>query len=78
MKTLFDNLFTITLVAMVLALTSCNTEGPTGPQGTPGPQGPQGTPGEDGEDGTANVIYSEWMDLDWNLSDDPGYKAMLI
>jgi hypothetical protein len=33
--------------------------GPQGPQGPGGPQGPQGPPG------TANVMYSDWLDIAW-------------
>lgn len=77
----------------VLSIAACNTEGPTGPQGPQGPagdpgvageqgpegpQGPAGEDGEDGEDGNANVIYSEWLDADWNEKDDPKEKIMKI
>lgn len=56
-------------------------EGPQGPQGEEGPQGPQGSQGvqgpqgEQGEPG-ANIIYSEWMDPDWNDTDNPRFKRM--
>ena len=52
--------------------------GPQGPQGEQGPQGPQGEPGQDGaegaqgeqgeqgEPGTANVIYSDWIDSEFD------------
>lgn len=41
-------------------------------QGSTGPQGPQGDPG------TANVIYSDWIGLNWNLTDASTDKKMLI
>lgn len=79
------NVYLTILLSLCLAFASCKqSEGPTGPQGEPGPQGQQGPqgeqgpPGEDGEDGTANVIYSDWMDIDWNVSDGPNIKTMLI
>lgn len=80
MKTTFYYFFTF-IIALMVAISACNTEGPTGPQGTPGPQGEQGLqgpPGEDGEDGTANVIYSEWIAINWNLNDGTYTKEMLI
>lgn len=43
-----------------------------GPQGPPGEQGPQGSPG------TANVLYSDWMDIEWNGRNDPTFKRMDI
>jgi hypothetical protein len=42
-------------------------EGPTGPQGPQGPEGPtgpQGPQGPQGPPGTANVMYSEWFDIE--------------
>lgn len=53
-------------------------EGPMGEQGLQGEEGPQGPEGPEGPPGTANVIYSDWMDIDWNRDDDPTYKAMYI
>jgi len=43
-----------------LAFASCGKDGATGPQGETGATGPQGAKGDTG---TANVIYSEWMNL---------------
>lgn len=67
------------IMVMFFSIAAC--KGPTGPQGAAGEQGPagsQGPAGEDGEDGNANVIYSEWMDADWNEKDDPKEKIMKI
>lgn len=53
-----------TLYAFVLlgtlAFASCGKDGATGPQGETGATGAQG---EKGDSGTANVIYSEWLNL---------------
>lgn len=80
MKTTFYYFFTVILAIMVaISISAC--EGPTGPDGAQGPQGeqgPEGAQGPQGEPGTANVIYSGWMDLEWNLSDEATYKTMLI
>jgi hypothetical protein len=60
-------------------LLSCSAEdgedGAMGLQGDPGPQGPEG---EQGEPGTANVMYSEWLDVEWNGADESAYKRMDI
>ncbi|TVQ03045.1 MAG: hypothetical protein EA359_10515 [Balneolaceae bacterium] len=58
------------ITSLIIAL---GCEGPTGPEGPQGQQGVQGTTGEAGPegpqgppgvDGNANVIYSEWLELD--------------
>ncbi len=47
----------------VLALFSaCQKDGGTGPEGPAGPQGPVGPKGDAG---TANVIYSDWLDVEF-------------
>lgn len=84
----------IMILITALSMAACEgPTGPEGPQGQPGtqgeqgvagepgpqgPQGPAGEDGEDGEDGNANVIYSEWLDADWNEKDDPKEKIMKI
>lgn len=71
-----------TILVVCFAISACEgSEGPTGPQGPQGIQGPEGTQGiqgPQGEEGTANVIYSDWLDLDWNLVDEPDFKVMII
>ncbi|AWX44618.1 hypothetical protein HME9304_01621 [Flagellimonas maritima] len=64
---LFSMLF---LGALVI---SCSAEdgetgpaGPAGPQGEQGPAGADGAQGEQGETGTANVIYSDWIDSEFD------------
>lgn len=42
--------------------------GPIGPQGEQGVAGPQGEQGEQGEVGTANVVYSDWITVDYLLN----------
>jgi hypothetical protein len=65
---------------VIILLTACSDgdPGPTGQQGPQGEQGAQGPEGEKGATGTANVIYSEWMDIEWNSANDPNYKTMSI
>jgi len=71
--------FTVMSLALV---TSCSPEdgedgavgpqGPQGEQGVAGPQGdqgvagPQGDQGEQGEPGTANVMYSDWVNTEFD------------
>lgn len=72
------------LFAAVLAFAGCADDGDPGPKGDKGDTGEQGATGEPGVEGpqgpagTANVIYSEWMDFDWNVYDDPSFKQMSI
>jgi len=81
----------ILFLAVTLLFTHCK-KGDTGPAGAAGPQGPQGEQGQTGatgaqgpkgDTGTANVIYSNWLDVtytaDTNLNgttiDTLGYYA---
>lgn len=66
MKKITLQLATGCLLALAISFSSCSKEGPQGPQGEQGLQGAQGSAGvkgDKGEPGTANVIYSEWMDV---------------
>lgn len=81
-------------MAFAIILSACSAEdgepGPQGPQGeqgevgAQGEQGPQGLPGadgadgQDGADGNANVIFSNWINADWNSFDTPQTKEMRI
>jgi len=65
---------TFLIAIAMISLSACG-DGDPGPVG---PQGEQGIVGEKGDAGTANVIYSEWMDIDWNSANDPNYKTMSI
>ena len=62
------------LLAVVLIIASCSKEGPAGAAGATGPAGPQGPAGANGTvgdgtnrptgpTGTANVIYSDWLNV---------------
>jgi len=72
-------------VALVVAIASCDKEGPAGPAGQTGPAGPAGPAGSQGpagQPGTANVIYSDWDTtaiwnpiIDTTTSDTVGYFA---
>ncbi|NAY92174.1 hypothetical protein GTQ34_09600 [Muricauda sp. JGD-17] len=53
-------------------------QGLQGPQGEQGPVGADGQDGTDGQDGNANVIYSDWIDADWNSINLPRLKEMNI
>ena len=66
MKKLTYQIAVIALVSAAISLASCSKEGPAGPAGAQGPAGPagaQGPAGAKGDAGTANVIYSEWLDV---------------
>lgn len=72
------------LLALPLLIVSCTKEGPTGPAGPAGAQGPAGpagaagapgAPGTKGDPGTANVIYSDWLDVTFEGSDTTGWFA---
>jgi hypothetical protein len=72
---------TTLLIAMaIISLSACSDgdPGPVGKQGEQGAQGSQGPQGEKGDPGTANVIYSEWMDIEWNGANEPDYRTMSI
>lgn len=79
LNTIKNFLFIVT-IALITGLTSLSCEGPEGPTGAQGPQGsegPQGLQGPQGEEGTANVIYSPWMDIEWD-EDESNSKIMFI
>ncbi len=71
MKKLSKILFLFSLLFFI----SCNKEGTIGPKGDTGDTGPAGPKGDTG---TANVIYSGWMDADWNVTDNATFKQMVI
>lgn len=68
------SLFLPILVALsVVVFTACQKEGDTGPAGPAGPagnDGPQGPPGPKGDTGVANVIYSDWLDVTYEVNLD--------
>lgn len=75
MRTTIKKLFTL-LIVITLAACSDGDPGPKGDVGTTGPAGAAGAKGDKGDPGTANVIYSEWMEIEWNGNDFPEYKSM--
>ncbi|HEY9561313.1 MAG TPA: collagen-like protein [Anseongella sp.] len=59
-------LMALLTAAALFSFAACEKEGPVGPQGPAGPQGEQGAPGpkgDKGDPGTANVVYSDWIDV---------------
>lgn len=72
MKKLIFQIAVIAMVTVSMLFTSCSKEGPEGPAGatgSPGPAGAQGPAGPKGDPGTANVIYSNWL----NVTFDNGF-----
>lgn len=75
MKLNFRSAFYV-LLALPLFFASCAKEGPAGAQGPAGPAGPTGAAGAagaqgaQGNPGTANVIYSQWLDVAYSLTPD--------
>ena len=54
------------MLAVIVVFTYCSKEGDAGPQGPAGPAGPTGQTGPQGPQGpagTANVVYSNWIDV---------------
>lgn len=59
------------LLAIAISIVSCSKEGPAGapgPAGPAGPAGPTGGTGPAGATGTANVMYSDWLDVTYTYS----------
>lgn len=66
------------LLAVILIIASCTKEGPAGAAGATGATGPQGPSGANGANGgtgptgpggatgTANVIYSDWLNIGYS------------
>jgi|GEM_PF-1433886 len=78
-----------TTLCVVVALTvSCSGEdgmdgmdGAMGPQGPAGPAGEDGQDGQNGQDGNANVIASDWFQLqydDMSGANPPTWGAMIL
>lgn len=69
-------------LALVTLLSSCEgeegTPGPAGPKGDPGTTGQQGLRGEQGPKGSANVMYSEWLQFNWNEDDSEFFKRLSV
>ncbi|MBR9855899.1 MAG: collagen-like protein [Algicola sp.] len=60
----------ITLCTMISLSVSCSGEdGQDGMDGAMGPQGPAGLNGQDGQNGNANVIASDWFQVQYDVKD---------
>jgi hypothetical protein len=74
MKQRFTGIMSCLVFASMIVLISCQKDGDVGPKGdtgAPGTPGTPGTPGAPGPAGTANVIYSEWLNVDFNAVKTP-------
>lgn len=61
------------VLSIVFVMVSCSKEGDAGPAGADGPAGPAGPSGPQGpkgDTGTANVIYSDWLDVAYETDAD--------
>ena len=58
--------YPLLLIMSIVTLVSCSKEGDEGPPGPTGPPGPAGPAGPKGDSGTANVIYSDWLNVDFD------------
>ena len=65
----------LAFITLCLTLTSCVKDGEDGQDGAIGPQGTVGTNGANGTDGNANVIASEWTNLNFPSSWDTNDEA---
>ncbi|WP_205686969.1 hypothetical protein [Chitinophaga rhizosphaerae] len=69
MKTNMPRVLYVPLLLLALFVAACGKDGDTGPAGPAGPAGPGGAAGPGGpagpkgDTGTANVIYSDWLDV---------------
>ncbi|MDB5245992.1 MAG: hypothetical protein JWQ40_386 [Segetibacter sp.] len=79
MKQKFFTIPCILALAFALVFSACTKEGPPGATGPAGPAGPQGaagaagtagTPGAPGAPGSANVIYSDWLNVTFEPNAD--------
>jgi hypothetical protein len=74
MKTMKFTKQVFSLIFIASLFLACSKEdgqdgatGPSGPQGEQGVTGADGEQGEQGETGTANVIFSDWITVDYLL-----------
>lgn len=69
---------------LLITIASCADDGAPGPKGDKGDTGETGAKGDKGEEGpqgpegTANVMYSDWMEFNWNMTNDRTFKQMAI
>ncbi len=67
--------FALYIVLALCTLVSCQKDGPAGPEG---PAGPAGQQGQRGAPGTANVIYSDWLDVAFEAITDENTGDTLV
>jgi hypothetical protein len=76
MKTNFKNFAKVLLMAVTIfsmaIISSCSKDGEPGKDGSPGVNG------TNGQTGTANVIYSPWINQNWNSEDFSTSKRMSV
>jgi len=58
--------FVVTSLLIVLFISCDGEDGAMGPAGQNGIDGTDGANGSDGQDGNANVIASDWFDVNWS------------
>ncbi|MCW3467596.1 collagen-like triple helix repeat-containing protein [Chitinophaga nivalis] len=65
----------VCMLAVVLFFAACSKKGDQGPAGSQGPAGPAGIPGttgpkgDSGAPGTSNIIYSDWLDVQYGVGE---------
>ncbi len=71
MKHMFLRSASVLVVSAALLFTACKKgdTGPAGEKGDKGDTGANGATGSTGKPGSANVIYSEWLDVTFNAVD---------
>jgi len=71
MKHMFLKSATALFLSIAILVSACSKgdAGPAGEKGDKGDTGDKGTTGATGKPGTANVIYSEWMDVEFGRID---------
>lgn len=64
MKTITRIFVMLAVMSAVIFMDACKAEiGPAGPTGSPGATGITGAIGATGANGTANVSYSDWLNI---------------
>jgi hypothetical protein len=68
------------MLAIALTVTACKKgdPGPQGDKGDKGDPGATGNTGTKGDPGTANVMYSDWLDVGFQLDQPSGVYFTLI
>lgn len=79
MKHMFLKSATALFLSIAVLVSACSKgdAGPAGEKGDTGEKGTTGANGSTGKPGTANVIYSEWMDLTFQPADSVTFGAII-